>query len=87
MKSVVRMLMGMVCGFLLVIPLNVLGMYGWFRYRYLYAMSTRRLFIHLKYSNKLFMRMYYYVIVASMKSIAAALNGDYDAMLILFLVS
>ena len=87
MKSIIRMVIGAVCGFLLVIPLNVLGMYGWFRYNYLYHMSDRKLYIHMKYSNNLFLHIYYTVIMANMKSIAAALDDDYRNMLILLLKS
>jgi hypothetical protein len=87
MKSIIRMVIGAVCGFLLVIPLNVLGMYARFRYNYLYHMSDRKLYIHMKYSNNLFLHIYYTVIMANMKSIAAALDDDYRNMLILLLKS
>jgi len=87
MKSIMRMIIGAICGLLLEVPLNALGLYGWFRYNYLYHMSDRKLYIHMKYSNKLFLRIYYMVIMANMKSIAAALDDDYRNMLILLLKS
>ena len=87
MKSIARMIVGIVCGFLLVIPLNILGLYVWIKYNYMFYMNNRKLYIHIKYSNKLSIRIYYMMVVAYMKSIAASLDDNYKDLLILFLES